>query len=130
MFQSPHVRLLVSDFPTCFRFYQETLGLTPRFNLEDVYAEFDISGQTLALYHRNLMAEAVGAAAKPASADAQDTAMLVLAAADLDTAVEVLQSRGIVFAAAPQDRPDWGVRTAHFRDPDGNLIEINSGIPA
>ena len=72
MFRSPHVRLLVSDFPACFRFYQDTLGLTPRFNLEDVYAEFDISGQTLALYHRNLMAEAVGAAAKPALADAQD----------------------------------------------------------
>ena len=28
MFRSPHVRLLVSDFPACFRFYQDALGLT------------------------------------------------------------------------------------------------------
>lgn len=130
MFLSPHVRLLVSDFPACFRFYQETLGLTPRFNLGDVYAEFDVSGQTLALYHRRLMAEVVGAAAKPTSADAQDAAMLVLAVSDLDAAAEDLRARGVVFVAAPQDRSDWGIRTAHFCDPGGNLIEINSPIPA
>jgi catechol 2,3-dioxygenase-like lactoylglutathione lyase family enzyme len=26
------------------------------------------------------------------------------------------------------DRPEWGIRTAHFRDPDGNLIEINQPL--
>lgn len=26
--------------------------------------------------------------------------------------------------------PDWGIRTAHLRDPDGNLIEINQPLPS
>ncbi len=129
MFRSPHVRLLVSDFPACFRFYQDTVGLTPRFNLEDVYAEFDVSGQTLALFRRDLMAETIGAAGKPVFADAQDKTMLVLATDDVGKAAAELRARGVALAAEPQDRPEWGIRTAHFRDPDGNLIEINSSIP-
>jgi catechol 2,3-dioxygenase-like lactoylglutathione lyase family enzyme len=29
---------------------------------------------------------------------------------------------------APQDRAEWDIRTAHFRDPDGNLPEIYSPL--
>ncbi len=128
MFQSPHLRLLVTDFPTSFRFYRDTLGLTPRFNLDDVYAEFDVTGQTLALYQRPLMAGMVGTAGKPVSADAQDTAALVLATDNVDADAQMLQSRGVTFVAEPQNRTEWGARTAHFRDPDGHLIEINQGL--
>ena len=41
-----------------------------------------------------------------------------------------MRARGVALVAEPQDCPDWMMRTAHFRDPDGNLIEINSAIPA
>jgi hypothetical protein len=27
------------------------------------------------------------------------------------------------------DRPDWGIRFVHLRDPAGNLIEVNCPIP-
>jgi hypothetical protein len=30
-----HVRLLVDDFPACFRFYRDVLGLTPTVHLRD-----------------------------------------------------------------------------------------------
>jgi len=131
MLRSPHVRLLVSDFPACFRFYRDILGFTAGFGSEDdVYTEFSIGDQTLALFRRDLMAEAVGAAGKPATADAQDRAALVFATDDVDRAAAELRERGVTLTAGPQDRPDWMVRTAHFRDPDGNLIEINSSIPA
>jgi lactoylglutathione lyase len=131
MFRSPHVRLLVSDFPACFRFYRDALGFAARFGSEgDVYTEFSVGDQTLALFRRDLMAEAIGAADRPATADAQDRAVLVFATDDVDQAAAALRTRGVALAAQPQDRPDGGVRTAHFRDPDGNLIEINSGIPA
>ena len=41
-----------------------------------------------------------------------------------------LRAQGVALVAEPQDRSDWMIRTAHFRDPDGNLIEINSSIQA
>ncbi|WP_343423381.1 hypothetical protein [Candidatus Flexifilum breve] len=30
----------------------------------------------------------------------------------------------------PTNRPDWSMRTVHFRDPDGNLVELFSGLRA
>lgn len=128
MFQSPHIRLLVSDFPACFRFYRDILGFAPTFGTEDdVYADFEAGGQGIALFARSLMAEAVGT--ESGRADAQDTVMLVLATKDVDEAAEALQAKGILLVTSPMDRPFWGIRTAHFRDPDGNLIEINCPLP-
>ena len=123
MFQSPHIRLLVSDFPACFRFYRDTLGFTPTFGAEDdVYADFDTGGQGIALFQRELMTEAVGEAM---GGNAQDAAVLVLATANVDAAADALRAKGVLLVSEPADRPDWGIRTAHFRDPDGHLIEIN-----
>ena len=55
--------------------------------------------------------------------------MLVFEATDLDSTVEALKARGADFVAELQDRPDWGIRTAHLRDPEGNLIELNEPLP-
>ena len=130
MFRSPHVRLLAADFPACLRFYRDTLGLTARFGAtdEDVYEELEAGGQMFALYRRSLMADAVGAAGRPQEADAQDRAVLVLAVDSVDEATGRLRAQGVAPVMEPQDRPVWGVRTAHFRDPDGSLIEINSAL--
>ena len=130
MLRSPHLRLLVADFPTSFRFYRDVLGFAPCFGSEDdVYTEFKVGDQTLALFRRDLMAEAVGASSKADTADAQDRIALVFAADDVDQAVAALRARGVALTAGPQNQPDWGIRAAHFRDPDGNLIEINSPLP-
>ena len=127
MFQSPHIRLLVDDFPACFRFYRDTLGFPPAFGAEDdVYADFETGGQGIALFARSLMAEAVGMTDAPA--ETQDAAVLVLATKDVDEAADALRAKGVALATEPTDRPLWGIRTAHFRDPDGHLIEINSPL--
>jgi hypothetical protein len=55
--------------------------------------------------------------------------MLVFEASDLDSKVQSLKARGVEFVADLEDRPDWGIRTAHLRDPEGNLIELNSPLP-
>lgn len=131
MFRSPHVRLLVADFPACFRFYRDVLGFAAGYGVEDeAYADFLVGDQTLALFRRELMAEAVGTSEKAATADAQDRIALVLATDEVDQAVAALRARGVSLTAGPQDQTDWGIRVAHFRDPDGNLIEINSPLPA
>ncbi|MEV0234132.1 VOC family protein [Nonomuraea sp. NPDC050786] len=125
-----HPRLLVRDFPACAAFYQgvlrDLLGAEPVRVLPG-YASWDIAGQTgLALFARDSLAEAVGTADLPQAA--QDRAMLVMKVDDVDKAADCLARHGATVAAPPQDRPDWGpsLRTAHLRDPEGNLIEVQS----
>ncbi|OGO50239.1 MAG: extradiol dioxygenase [Chloroflexi bacterium RBG_16_68_14] len=126
-----HVRLLVQDYQACFRFYRDVMGFDVAWGDEDGrYADFSAGDAMVALYRRELMAEAVGTAALPGDADVQDRALLNFAVDDVDAACEQLKARGVEFVTEPQDRPDWGIRTAHFRDPDGNLIEIYRDLPA
>jgi predicted enzyme related to lactoylglutathione lyase len=54
---------------------------------------------------------------------------LIFAVDDLDTTVKRLKEKNVGFITEPQERPDWGIRVVYLRDPDGNLIEINSPIP-
>jgi lactoylglutathione lyase len=120
-----HVRLLVMDFPACFRFYRDVLGFEVLWGEEGGrYADFKAGDAIVALYDRRLMAEAVRTAHLPSEGDAQDRVALIFAVDDVDAASEQLRARGIKLVTEPQDRPDWGIRTAHFRDPDGNLMEI------
>ncbi len=124
-----HVRLLVVDYKGCFRFYRDILGFKPGWGDEDSgYADFQAGGVKLALFSREAMARAVGAEKWPAETPSQDRVALIFRVDDLDETYRRLD-RGVAFGAEPQDRPDWGVRVAHFRDPDGNLIEVNQDLP-
>ncbi|MEV6032219.1 VOC family protein [Nonomuraea sp. NPDC052116] len=131
-------RLLVRDFPTCAAFYQavlrELLGVEPVKVLPG-YANWDIEGQAgLVLFGRDRLAAAVGTADLPQAAQdtaqntAQDASMLVMKVDDVDMAADCLARHGATVVAPPQDRPDWAptLRTAHLRDPEGNLIELQS----
>ena len=130
-----HPRLLVSHFDECFRFYRDVIGFRVTWGEEgNVYAAFsDRAGTdaTLALYRRQHMADVVGTGNLPAAAaePSQDRVALVVAADDLDAAVERLRAQGIGFLAGPRDFPDWGIRAAYLRDPDGNLIELYGHLP-
>ncbi len=123
------VRLLVNNFDACFRFYRDVLGLEVGFGHEgDVYADFRLTDETsLALFGREHMATAIGAPTP--SAQHTDTVVLVFAVDNVDAAVAALKARNIEFVADPTDRPEWGMRTAHLRDPDGNLVELFHLLP-
>ncbi len=125
------VRLLVDRFDACFRFYRDVVGLEPVWGEEGGrYADFKAgNGALIALFQRDLMADAVGTQTLPADAPAQDRAALVLQVEDLDAAVPMLRDKGAVFITEPKDYPAWTIRAAHLRDPDGNLIELFSPLP-
>jgi predicted enzyme related to lactoylglutathione lyase len=78
---------------------------------------------------RDAMAAIIGTADLPATVGpAQDAAMLVCRVDTVDEALAVCLEHGATLVAGATDRPRWGpgLRTAHLRDPDGNLIELQS----
>jgi uncharacterized glyoxalase superfamily protein PhnB len=53
--------------------------------------------------------------------------VIVAAVDNADSVFEELTSRGVEFIQPPQDRW-WGKRTAHFRDPDGHVFEVQHDL--
>ncbi|HLJ67270.1 MAG TPA: VOC family protein [Chloroflexota bacterium] len=114
--------LFVADLERSKAFYQDTLGLSLTF--EDAYsAFFQMEGTALGLLtiagaQDLLTAESV-ATQHPAKVSGQ----LVSFVEDVDAVYADLVAKGVEFVREPVDRA-WGMRTAHFRDPDGNIWEI------
>lgn len=124
------VRLLVTEYEACFFFYRDTLGFPVTYGSEaGDYASFDARQAAVAIYRRPLMAGVVGTEALPLQAESQDRVALHFQVDDVDQAVQALRASGVTILREPTDRPDWGARTAHFRDPDGTLIEISEAYP-
>jgi lactoylglutathione lyase len=120
------VRLIVSDFQACFRFYRDVLGLKPQFDDDrGPYAKFspDEGAAAIALHDRADLVRSV-----PALADAAgDRALVVLKVADVDGYVAEIASRGAVLIGEPAVM--WErLRVAHLRDPEGNLIELQQWL--
>ena len=82
----------------------------------------------ISIFERPRMAKAVGLA--PGRYDPRSTgrSALILEADDVDEVARVLRRRKVRLLRGPTDRPEWGLRTIHFRDPDGYLIEVFSGL--
>lgn len=121
-----HTRLLVEKIDECYKFYRDVLSLRPRFDGEgSVYAEFDAAGHTLALFSRELMNRVTNPSSPAGRANCDDV-VITFEVADVDATYAALKLRGVVFVTEPHDQKDWQLRVAHFRDPDGHLLEINS----
>lgn len=126
-----YVRVLVDEFPACFRFYRDIMGFEVLSGDEsNVYAEFQVGPRTrLAVTARRVIAEIPGVSVAAGNAG-PERFMLVFEVDDVDAQAAALAGRGARLVAEPVDRPAWTVRTAHLRDPEGNLIEINTPLRA
>ena len=120
-----YTRLLVKDFQKSFLFYRDIMGFKPRFGgVEGPYEEFQTGSVVLALFRRDLMNDALSLKPKPQDISHEDVAALIFEVPNVDAACIDLEKKGVKMLAAPTDRKEWVIRTAHFRDPDYNLIEI------
>lgn len=129
-----NIRLLVADFDNCFRFYSEKLGLKATWGkLGGDYASFDIGLETskmgLSIFKSDLMAREVGNWNKKLPINSREKILIVLQVDNVDETYEKLSGNGVRFINEPKDIAGWGSRVAHFRDPEGNLIEIYCELP-
>lgn len=126
MMKMTHTRLLVSNYNDCFIFYRDIMGFTVVWGDETgIYADFDVNGHLLALFGKEPMAEAIGAEPPKLKSGQQDDVCIIFAVEDVDDTYDALKKKGVMPINKPHDRKEWGIRCFHFRDPAGNLIEIN-----
>lgn len=122
-------RLLVTNFKECFRFYGDVLGFKANFGTEDdTYADFEIGEVNISLFDKAEMSATLGTSSKPVHAEMQDTICLTFSVENVDEFCRHLKEKGVSLLTEPTDHEDWGIRTIHFRDPDGHLIEINQPL--
>ena len=124
------IRLLVKDFDKCFEFYSKTLGLNVTWGkIGGDYASFDIGIPSgLSLFKSDLMAEVVGNANEELPVNKREKIAIILKVPDVDKSFGELKDKGVSFIKEPSDMTAWGIRAAHFRDPEENLIEIWSEL--
>jgi lactoylglutathione lyase len=129
MMRLDNVRLLTARFGDMFLFYRDLMGLTVSWgDAQGIYASFNTKGGTLALFARSEMSKAIGTSDLPAEAVSQDKLSLVFEVEDVDGVATQFKNRGVIVIDEPKDMSDWGIRSFHLRDPDGNLVEVFSEL--
>lgn len=126
-----NIRLLVQDFDRCFNFYNNILGLSCTWGKPgDNFASFDIGIPSgLCLFKAELMDSAIGIDQQNTPTKSlQDRMAIIIEVDDVDETYLFLVQKGIEFLAGPRDMVAWGIRVAHFRDPENNLIELYSEL--
>ncbi len=123
--------LLVEKFDECFRFYRDVMKFEISWGKEgDSYACFVIGdNMRMALFKRDQMAETVRTTELPHDPRGQDKFALVFEVKRFDEIVAELRKLGAKFITQVIEKPDWGIRTIFLRDPEGNLLQIESEMP-
>lgn len=121
------VRLLVSDFAACYRFYAEVLGLKPQSGAtQGPYEKFSpsVGSAGIALQDRAMMAQVLGELGDLATGH---RSLVVLRVDDLDAYCSQVVSRGAVLLRGPAPMTDR-MRVAYLKDPEGNLVELQEWL--
>jgi predicted enzyme related to lactoylglutathione lyase len=117
------VRLLVTDFTACYRFYADVLGLKPQSGATGgPYEKFSphTGSAGIALQDRAMMTEVLGELGDAATGH---RSLVVLRVDDLDAYCGEIASRGATLLHGPAPMTDR-MRVAHLKDPEGNLVEL------
>ena len=75
------------------------------------------------------MADEIGSSKENNAGTSNDKFVIVIEVENVDETFVKLQNKSVNFISQPKDMEAWGIRTANFRDREGNLIEIISNLP-
>ena len=115
------ITLFAEDLPRTRSFYEDVFGLSVIFE-DDASAAFDFGGIVVNLLQVSAAPELI-APGTVAGPDAGARLQLTVEVEDVDAVCVELDRKGVALLNGPMDRP-WGVRTASFTDPAGNVWEI------
>ena len=118
--------LFVRDLARSLTFYRDTLGLEVK-NSDPNSVAFLMEDRYLLLLEVSAAADLIPSEASALKIEGGPRVLLAAGVEDVDAAYEELKARGVTFLRPPTNQP-WGLRTAHFADPEGNLWEINQSI--
>ena len=111
-------RLVTNDVQALADFYKDVVQVEP--NGGEDFIEFRLPGAVLAICSQRAVNAYNAGAASPAS---NRSAILEFEVADVDEERARLAARVRDWVMEPTSQP-WGNRSALFRDPDGNLINL------
>lgn len=121
------VVLFVQDLAACTAFYRDTFKLQYQGSDADSSTFLLEEGLYLILLSPSGAADLLGKEVNDLKIEGGARGLLAAGVADVDATYEELTTKGVTFVRPPTDQP-WGLRTAHFADPEGNLWEINQSI--
>lgn len=133
-FNEATIRILVrKNYNECFDFYTEKIGLVPVWgDRNGPYTSFAVKEGELpcfAIFSGVNMTLFKGYE-QPEENTQPDTIVAIIPSDNLDKDYNQLKEKGVQFLGEPQFIEDWGMRCTYFRDPEGNLFELNdaSGV--
>jgi lactoylglutathione lyase len=118
--------LFVQDLEKCAAFYRDSLGFKVTFT-DDVSVAYRVDDYDFVVLKVSAAVDMIGEATLSPQ---QVTGYRMLLCADVDSVDATYQSltgKGVAFIHAPADQP-WGIRSAYFADPEGNLWEIRQQL--
>ncbi|MDL2237197.1 VOC family protein [Christensenellaceae bacterium OttesenSCG-928-K19] len=128
-FNETTIRILVrKDYGACFDFYTEKIGLVAVWgDRNGPYTSFAVKEDAppcFAIFSGANMSDFPGYV-QPSGVSQPDTVVAVIPTEDLDGDYQKLKSSGVEFLSEPRLMEGWGMRCTYFRDPEGNLFELN-----
>ncbi len=115
------ITLIAEDLDKSKHFYQHVFGLPLVFEDSDS-AVYKI-GETMINLLKVSAAHELVEPAKVGDRSAGPRQVFTISVTDVDAICRELASKGVKPKSGPIDRP-WGIRTANFEDPSGNIWEI------
>jgi lactoylglutathione lyase len=119
--------LFVHDLAICTAFYRGTFNLAYQGSDAQSASFLLQEGLYLILLSPEGAADLQGTPGNSLKIEGGPRGLLAAGVADVDAAYEELKGKGVTFVRPPTDQR-WGLRTAHFTDPEGTLWEINQSL--